>query len=196
MNSKEALLKLCHIATQQCKLHNVDVDFERDLVLRYMVGRWGFAIKNKDNNIHSIYTSDGTHLSLSINVPWHREAYDKAIWKPHVFNSEVQIDDKAYDVMLKAMLHGCIVTLDAQNKDEIERKFQQIDEDFKTNAKMILASKSTNPNFMSEAQALSQCHAKLSNELHSKAHPTIVLVPTGFKNIEELKIWVDLHDDA
>ena len=196
MNSKETLLRLCHIATQQCKLHNVDVEFERDLVLRYVIGRWGFAIKDKNSTMHSMHSVDGSCLSLSINVPWHQESIGRAIWKPHVFNSEVQIDDKAYDVMLKAMLHGCIVTLDAQNKDETERKFQQIDEDFKTNAKMLLASKSTNPNFMSEAQALSQCHAKLSNELHSKAHPTIALVPTGFKNIEELKIWVDLHDDA
>ena len=198
MNSKETLLKLCHIATQQCKLHNVDVDFERDLVLRYMIGSWSFAITNKDSNLYSIYASNDHFLSFTIKVPWHREACDKANWKLHVFNSEVQMNDKAYDVILNAMFNGCQVMLDAKNKDEIENKIQHVEKDFSTKAKALLALKlkPSDPNFIAQANALSANFKQLTHELRNRAHPTIVFVPTGFKSIEELKIWCDLHDDA
>ena len=192
MTSKEILLRLCKLATEQCKVHNVDVDFEKDLILHYIPGEYSIAVmKCNESGNKKFYNS---HITIGINVPWHHEAYDKLIYNVHIFNSEVKMSDEAYDIILKYMLHGCKMTFDAKNIDELKREYDIKKASLTLRAKDLLASKDNNPNFKADAIAYQALFSAEFTSFNNKAYPEIAIVPKAFSNIEELQIWLDLQN--
>ena len=193
MSSKEILLALCNIATKQCKLHNVDVDFEKDLVLRYMNMNWQFEVQCKDGITCPLIENDGTYIRIGTDVFWYREEYYKYLDKLPIFSNEVKMPSYAYDVILEVMRHGCKVKLRAKNASELMKEYDSLQNEFSDKAKELVKSKPSNPNYFNDAYALSRHYNKKLDELLDKVHPTIDLVPRGFSSIEELKIWCDLN---
>lgn len=196
MNSKELLNKLCQFANKQCQRHNVDVDFENELVLhfdhsnKYIVGiRQATTFKS---NAEVFYDSN-VHIPIQ-NASWHRQAYDRHLYNIYIFNDEFQLPNKAYDIILQHMIKkGCKINIESKNFDEIEKKKYELSKEVEAKAKQLFISRQNNPSYIFNCKKLMDSFESKINKLIYKQQPEIALVPEGMHNIEELHIWIDLQ---
>ena len=190
MTSKDILTKICEYANKQCKLHNVDADFVNDFTLHYSFGEWSYAIAN--NGIYA-QRKNGGFISIGVNVPWHLDAIDHHMYDIKIFKAS--LSDKSYDIILKYMLHGCYMHLIARNANNIEKKIKNRNTKYIADAKALIATKHTNPNYKAEALEVSTKYKIDHKMLFDTAYPTIELVPSHITSVEQLQIWLDLNDN-
>ena len=199
MTAKETLAKVFEHANQQCKMHNVNVDFFKSFCLHDCgsKGGWQFAVQTNMIEHCSKDAFDTTPIQIgTTRVPWHKEANENYIYFIHPFYPEVKLEDNAYTAILEYMLSGCYVTLKAANINDLTTEFDNQHREWARRAKDFFDKRSsmTPVSFAKGKQDLQAEFKDISRQFNTKTSPTITLVPKDVLNIEQLNIWLDLNE--